>query len=226
MITGMITNWILTIWMVLVGAWYQDEIPIFRGGQRALEAFIEEKIVYPGYSKQNCIQGTIEVAFKLTSEGRVVNTQVQKGLGIDLDDEALRIVRLTSGNWVVPKGFDTTNVMVIPISFSLTDYNCGNRTAKEIREAINNYKAQEELTGAITNFYAKKESGSYNAGDEQKIEQLKEQLGYDDEYIDQVIKQAEQKIKQGDKEGACEDLQFIKKIGSNRADKLIEATCR
>lgn len=222
----MIINWIL-IWLtslfVVPGS---ENIPVFKGGHRALENFISGHIVYPGYSKQNWIQGTVQVSFNLTHKGKVFGQKIHKGFGIDLDDEALRIIRLTSGKWVVPAGFDTTSTMTIPITFSLQDYNCAGRSQSDIRDAINAYRAQEELAGAITNFYEKKETGNYSPGDEQKIEKLKEQLGYNDEFIADLISQAKRKIKQGDKEGACEDLKFIKKIGSNQADELIKENCK
>ncbi len=222
----MMLSRILILLIPVFSSFNMDEVPVFKGGKRGLESFVSESLIYPEYSKQNCIQGTIQVSFKLTKKGRVFDSKVQKGYGIDLDDEALRIIRLTSGKWLVPASFDTTSALVIPINFSLREYNCTSRSDREIREAINAYRAQEELTGAITNFYEKKQSGKYSPEDEQKISQLKEQLGYNDEYISRVIKQAQHKLKQGDKEGACEDLQFIRKIGSNKADKLIEINCR
>ncbi|MGX5688568.1 energy transducer TonB family protein [Arcticibacter tournemirensis] len=222
----MILTWILLLWTSFFASFKQEEGPAFKGGRKDMAKFISENLIYPGFSKQNCIQGTIEVSFKLTREGKVFGSKVQKGMGIDLDEEALRIVRLTSGKWNMPASFDTTTVLVMPVSFSLSDSNCATRSPAEIRDAINAYRAQEELTGAITNFYAKREQNNFSAEDEQKILRLKEQLGYDDEFIDDLIEQARKKLKQGDKDGACEDLQFIRKIGSNKADRLIEASCK
>lgn len=222
----MILTWILILWTSFAAGFQQEDKPVFKGGRKGMASFISENLIYPGFSKQNCIQGTIEVSFKLTREGKVFGSKVQKGMGIDLDEEALRIVRLTSGKWNIPASFDTNSVFVMPVSFSLSDSNCANRSPAEIRDAINAYRAQEELTGAITNFYAKRQDGNYSAEDEQKILHLKEQLGYDDEFIDNLIQQARKKLKQGDKEGACEDLQFVRKLGSNKADDLIEASCR
>lgn len=221
----MILNWLLILWTAFFSSVNNDERPAFKGGKKGIESFISENLIYPAYSRQNCIQGTIQVGFKLNGAGRVIDAKVQKGFGIDLDEEALRIVRLSSGKWMVPEGFDTSNVMVLPVTFALQGYNCDSRPAKEIQEAINAYRAQEELTGAITNFYERRQPGKYTARDEQKIIQLKEQLGYDEDFIDNVIAQAKKKLKQGDKEGACDDLQFVKKIGSDKADELISKYC-
>lgn len=222
----MTLNWILLLLTSLFASAGQGDVPSFKGGRKGLQSFISQNLIYPGYSKQNCIQGTIEVSFRLTRTGHVSDSRIQNGLGIDLDEEALRIVRLSSGKWIVPDDFDTTNVMVMPVSFSLTDYGCAGRSAKQVKEAIHAYRAQEELTAAITNFYSQRQPGKYSSEDEQKIIQLKEQLGIDESYIDDLFKQAVKKLKQGDKQGACEDLHFIKNLGSSKADKMIEANCK
>lgn len=220
----MILNWLLVVCLTLFDQPGGDQ-PSFRGGKRGMQTFISQNLIYPGYSRQNCIQGTIEVSFRLGRNGQVYGSRVEKGLGVDLDDEALRIVRLSSGKWLVPAGFDTTSIMTMPVTFSLSDRGCLTQSPKDIRNAINAYRAQQELTAAITNFYSQKEKGKYTEDDEKKIMQLKEQLGYNEEYIDEVIEQAQKKLRQGDKEGACEDLRFVKKLGSSKADRLIESSC-
>ncbi|WP_040300530.1 energy transducer TonB, partial [Arcticibacter svalbardensis] len=201
------------------------ENPSFKGGKSGLSDFINQNMIYPGYSKQNCIEGIIEVSFRLNSQGRIIESRVKKGLGIDLDDEALRLIRLTSGKWTIPAQYDTTSVITLPVNFSLRQFNCW-RSASEIKAAIDAYKAQGYLSDAVITYYEKKDKGNYNAKDEQKILQLKEELGYDDDFISNVIDQAKQKIKQNDQDGACKDLQFVRKIGSNKADKLIATYCK
>ncbi len=69
--------------------------PHFKGGDEALSFFLKEHLVYPDYSKQNCISGTIQVSFNVDRAGKVYGVKVYKGMGIDLDDEALRVVGLT-----------------------------------------------------------------------------------------------------------------------------------
>ncbi len=75
--------------------------PEFKGGQKALGTFIANSLIYPDYSKMNCLQGTVVVNFKLTGSGRVFNSGIESGFGTDLDEEALRIIQLTSGKWSV-----------------------------------------------------------------------------------------------------------------------------
>lgn len=204
---------------------FQDQ-PTFKGGQKNLFSFIGSNLIYPEYSKQNCLQGTVNVSFKLNNQGRIFDSEVQKGFGTDLDDEALRIVRLTSGRWIVPVGYDTTTAMVLPVNFSLKNYNCESRSKDDLRNAITAYHSRLDLTRAIFNFYDKKAAGETNVQDESEIVALKMQLGYNEKYIERLYRQALRKIKQGDKESACEDLNDVRRLGSDMAQKSIAENCR
>jgi TonB family protein len=204
---------------------FAEEVPQFKGGKKGLDYFITRNIVYPVYSQQNCIQGTVQVRFRLNPAGRVYDSAVEKGYGTDLDDEALRVVRMTSGKWTVPASYDTTQFIVMPINFSLREYGCDARSSDDINAAITAYKARQSLIGAVLNFYDKRSTGNFTREDELHIEGLKAQLGFDDKFYAQVVRAAQQKLKQGDRQGACEDLNFVKKLGSTRADDLLKANC-
>ncbi|MBC7914841.1 MAG: energy transducer TonB [Pyrinomonadaceae bacterium] len=221
----MALNWVLLILFSASGFFGSEEVPEFKGGNKNLTSFITRSLIYPEYSKQNCLQGTVNISFQLNSKGRIFGSKVQKGFGTDLDKEALRIVRLTSGRWSVPGTFDTTQSIVIPINFTLKEYDCHQSSAIDIKEAIAAYQAHEDLTKAVFNFYEKKGEGTYAATDEAKISELKQQLGYDERFNDRLLKQALLKLKQGDKEGACEDFHFIRKLGSEKTKKFITDNC-
>lgn len=220
----MALNLILIVWLSVFSI--QDNgVPSFKGGERSLSSFISRSLIYPEYSKQNCLQGTVNISFQLTRNGIIFNSKVEKGFGIDLDDEALRIVRLTSGKWIVPVSFDTVQSIVIPINFSLKDFDCNRRSAEDAKQAIAAYKARLDLSNAIINFYEKKSTQAYSAADENRIQALKQQLGYDDKFFSSLFKQAQQKLRQGDKEGACEDFNLIRRLGSDMAQKAIVDNC-
>lgn len=221
----MLLNYLTFIFSLFLGLINLQDRPAFKGGKSRLDSFIANTIIYPEYSKYNCLQGAVLISFQLDKKGRIFNSKVERGFGLDLDEEALRVIRLTSGKWIVPASFDTTQFLSIPIDFSLREYACESRSKEEITEAINAYKARKELTNAVINFYSQKETSKSREG-EQKIFELKEQLGYTDTFIERVIRQANQKLKQGDKESACEDLLFIKHIGSDKADKLLALHCQ
>jgi len=200
--------------------------PAFKGGEQAFATFLKNNIVYPEYSSKNCISGTIDVAFRITKSGRVVDATVQRGLGIDLDDEALRIIKLTSGKWTVPADYNENTRLVQPVRFSPDLTNCGALpNVNDMQAAINSYKIRQELENAVTNYYSNKYQGKADTSKEATIINLKKQLGFDDELINDLLKQADKKLKQGDKEGACTDWTFIRNIGSNRADGFISKYC-
>lgn len=216
----------LLIILIRLAGIFQSDQPQFKGGQDNLHAFIKNNLIYPEYSRENCLQGTINVSFKLNKNGRIYDSEVQKGFGIDLDLEALRIVRLSSGKWIIPPGYDTTTALVLPVNFSLKNYDCEQRDRDQINAAISAYHARTDLTRAILNFYDKKSAGEANPREEPEILSLKEQLGYNDKYIARLYKQALRKLKQGDKESACEDFDLVRRLGSDIADKSIEENCR
>ncbi|PST85205.1 energy transducer TonB [Pedobacter yulinensis] len=200
--------------------------PVFRTGKHTLESFLASNTVYPAYSRQNCIGGTVVVAFKLDKKGDVFSSRVVRGVGTDLDDEALRLVRMTRGKWSLPAGFDTTTLVSVPVNFKVSGANCDQKSVAEIRQAIQAYRNEQELTNAVLNYYRNKEQGKAPAGEEQRIRSIQQELGYDDEYYDQRISAGLKKIKQGDHEGACEDFRFVKYMGSSKADTHLEKYCR
>lgn len=216
----------IKIWIIAFSSLFQTDDPTYKGGTTALNNFISSNLIYPSFSKNNCIQGTIYVAFQVDKNGIVFNSQVQKGLGVDLDDEALRLVRVTSNNWIIPTNHNINTRLVIPVNFSLKNYNCNERSNDQIKNAITLYQSRLALERAVTNYYKNKSEGKANEQNEAEIIVLKTELGFDDKFIGQKLKEAKQKIKQGDKEGACESLYFVKYTGSNAADLLIAENCK
>lgn len=197
----------------------------FKGGPNALDAFIANHIVYPEYSRQNCIGAPIKVAFKVDQKGNVNDVRVQQGLGIDLDDEAVRVVKLTSGQWLVPANYNTGNTIILPINFAPDYSRC--QTAETNRDqAITAYKNRQALEDAITNYYKNKYEGKADPAKESDILRLKQQLGFDDTFISGLLDEANAKLQQGDKEGACHDWTFIHNIGSDKADTYLARYCK
>jgi TonB family protein len=197
--------------------------PKLKGG---LESFILNNNVYPLYSLQNCIDGTVTIAFKLNKKGEVYYSEIRKGIGTDLDDEALRLIRMSSGKWIVPADHDTTLSVIAPMRFNITSEDCRNKSREEIKQAIEAYKINEGMTSAVLNFYRNKEKGSaYTQEEFTRIQLLKTSLGYDEAYLKKRIEEGMKKLKQKDKEGACEDFLFVKHMGSALADELLAKYC-
>lgn len=214
------------IWLVGFSSLFATDEPTFKGGNTALNSFITSRLIYPTFSKNNCLQGTIYVAFSIKKTGEIYNSKVQKGMGIDLDKEALRLVRLTNGKWELTENHDEKLQLVIPVNFTLQNYNCNQRSPDQINQAKELYRNRLALENAILSFYKNKESGNANQANELEIIKFKAELGFDDDFISRKLREGKQKLKQGDKESACEDLYFVKYLGSTLADELIAEHCK
>jgi TonB family protein len=217
---------VLKIVLIVLQVSFSQDQPSFKGGNSELDYFIQNKMIYPNYAKNNCLEGVVNVSFNVNSVGEVSNAKVVKGTGVDLDQEAIRIIRLTSGKWEVPVGFNLNNKLIIPIKFSLKNYGCNDISKEQINLAIANYKANVALQNVVINYYQNKEKGKVNEQNEAEILQIKAELGFDDNFINTKLREAKQKLRQGDQIGACETLYFVKYIGSNAADKMIAETCK
>ncbi|WP_316755710.1 TonB family protein [Pedobacter aquatilis] len=196
----------------------------FKSGPSGFASFLKNNTIYPPFSKQNCIQGTVNVSFKLDQSGKVYSSKITKGIISELNDEALRLVRMSSGKWQVPAGYDTTISVVVPVNFKLSGYDCEGKSKADIKAAIVSYEAEEGLTNAVINFYKNKDQATPEQ--EAQILAIKSQLGIDDEYLDVLIKTALKKIKQGDKQGACEDFNLVKNLGSDKANDYLSKYCK
>lgn len=214
---------ILAVFLILVSFSVKAQQPQLKGG---LSAFLKDNTIYPAYSLHNCIQGTVKVGFKVNAKGDVYFTEITNGIGADLDEEALRLIKMSSGKWEVPIAHDTTTLIVVPVNFALNGYDCEQKSKAEIALAIKSYKDQEEIKYAIINFYRNKEKGVAKPEDEARILKLKEEIGIDEDYLDDKIETALKKYKQGDRQGACEDFNFVKYMGSDKANDWLNKYCK
>ncbi len=218
--------YLFILFQSFVGAFFTEDQPQFKGGQGALNNFLSQNLIYPDYSKQNCISGTVQVSFNIDLNNKPVNVKVQQGFGVDLDDEAVRLVKMTAGKWILPADHDLSTTLILPVNFNLSDSRCGLRNRNDMEQAITAYKAREALVDAVTNYYKNKYLGKADTAKEAEILALKKQLGLDDDYADELINQASTKLKQGDREGACEDWNFVRNIGSDKADAMLAKYCK
>jgi TonB family protein len=199
--------------------------PVFKGGEQALAAFLKHHIVYPEFSSKYCIDGVVRVSFRVDKAGTVSNVKAYDGLGIDLDDEAVRVVKMTTGQWILPPNTQVAS-LTLPIRFYPNAANCKQANKMSRDQAVIAYRARQEQENAVTNYYENKYLGKADTTKENYILALKKQLEFDDELIDQQLEQAAEKLKQGDREGACTQWKFIRNIGSNRADKFLAQYCK
>jgi Ca-activated chloride channel family protein len=98
-----------------------EKMPEFIGGQKGLEAFKNACLLYPKTAWENGINGTVYVSFTIDIKGNVSNVKVLRGIGGGCDEEAIRIIKLSSGKWIpgTRSGKPVKVKMTIPIKFTL-----------------------------------------------------------------------------------------------------------
>lgn len=118
--------------------------PVFTGGQDALMKHLIDNLKYPVSAQQMQIEGRVLVQFVVMSDGTVDNVHIVKSakdkatstLRVkdkvysakqqneaikSLDDEAMRVVKLTAGKWTpgMQKGENVNVRFTLPITYRL-----------------------------------------------------------------------------------------------------------
>lgn len=68
-------------------------MPSFPGGDAALIKYLNDHMIYPEQAKNDGIQGKVIVQFVVTKDGSVGEAKVSRGVDINLDREAIRLVK-------------------------------------------------------------------------------------------------------------------------------------
>jgi len=97
-----------------------NQNPEFPGGLNEFYKFLSNGIRYPRNARKNKIQGRIDVSFTVETDGSLTNIQVSHGVSLDLDDEALRLIK-SSPKWKpgIKNGKLIPVKYSVPINFSL-----------------------------------------------------------------------------------------------------------
>lgn len=73
----------------------------YKGGSKALEAFVLENLKYPQEAFDKGIEGTIHAKYDINQRGKVTKIKLYNSIGYGCDEEAKRVIRLLQ--FVVPK---------------------------------------------------------------------------------------------------------------------------
>jgi TonB family protein len=96
-----------------------EEQPEYKGGMAALYAFFDRNLKYPKEAKRKGTRGRVYVSFVIGKNGEIDNVSTFRSLGDGCDEEAERLIALTSGNWIPGKqmGKPVRVKMTLPIRF-------------------------------------------------------------------------------------------------------------
>lgn len=97
-----------------------EQMPMFRGGDRGLKAFLAENIRYPSECVLKGIEGRVILNMIIERDGSVSHIEVKKGVHPLLDEEAVRVASLMP-KWMPGKQMGTAVRVnfTLPVSFSL-----------------------------------------------------------------------------------------------------------
>ena len=95
-----------------------EVMPSFRGGQKALMAYLAENVQYPKDMEDTCAQGRVVVSFVVERDGSITEPKVVSSVSQALDKEALRVVNAMP-KWMPGKqnGNAVRVKYVLPITF-------------------------------------------------------------------------------------------------------------
>lgn len=71
-----------------------EEIPVYVGGYKEMSNFIIKNLNYPKSLEKTSVSGKVFIGFSVESDGKLIDFTVIKGVHPDLDNEALRVVKL------------------------------------------------------------------------------------------------------------------------------------
>lgn len=78
---------------------YVEQMPEYNGGSEAFLTMIYDSLTYPTDAAAAKQTGITKVRFIVRPDGTIQDAQTLFKLGYGLDEEAVRIVKLSSGNW-------------------------------------------------------------------------------------------------------------------------------
>lgn len=93
----------------------------FKGGMQALGQLLSQTLRYPPDAQRSRVQGRAFVSFTINTDGSVVDIHVLNKLGFGIDEEAVWVVKNTSGRWTpgMQRGEAIPVKYNLPINFTL-----------------------------------------------------------------------------------------------------------
>ena len=98
-----------------------DKIPEYQKGVADMFKFIGANIHYPETARKNNIEGTIYIGFVVEKDGKISNFKLKRGVDPELNEEAMRVLKLMSGSWLagIYQDKKVRVAYTLPIKFKL-----------------------------------------------------------------------------------------------------------
>ena len=100
---------------------YRDNNAHYKSGEAELMPFLGSVIQYPQEAYEKGITGTVYVTFQVDKTGAVQGIKILRSVDEALDQEALRVVKLTAADWkpATFEGEKVNQTLTLPINFQI-----------------------------------------------------------------------------------------------------------
>jgi periplasmic protein TonB len=98
-----------------------EVLPVFPGGQDALQSYITDHLQYPDDALSSNVEGTVHIQFAVDEQGNISNAKaIGNKLGYGLEEEAVKVVS-GMGKWTpgMIKGKKVKAWYTLPVTYSL-----------------------------------------------------------------------------------------------------------
>jgi TonB family protein len=183
-----------------------ETLPKFKGGEDEMRKFLATNVVYPSRARDNCKTGIVVLGFTITASGDIDSIEVINSIDKDLDAEAIRVAKLSSGMWTPYMRNDTAfnTRFTMPINFTMLNAGCKDNDYY-YNEGVE-FMKEQKYDEAFLSFTKAMKLNPFDM---------------DAHYNCAVVK-----IKTKDFETACLYLKKMQESGSKLGDELIEKYCK
>ncbi|MEL6558122.1 MAG: energy transducer TonB [Bacteroidota bacterium] len=92
---------------------------MFKHGREQLYNFLGNAVKYPVNARKLGVSGNVHLRFQINRDGAISKIVVTNGLGLGCDQEAIRVISLTSGQWLPAQfnGNPVHSIVELPVRF-------------------------------------------------------------------------------------------------------------
>jgi TonB family protein len=127
--------------------------PEYKGGVAAFQKYIMNEIKYPLQARQAGLEGRVDVQFVVEKDGSLSEVQAIKGIGVDCDKEAVRVLQNAPAFKPGTQNGKPVRVrMVVPIVFKLNEGKINPDKSKQGMVIIEDVQSRNEKFKVDANY--------------------------------------------------------------------------
>ena len=119
----------------------------YPGGDKAMDKFITENLLYPEEALRNKVEGTVTIEIDIDVYGKVIVSRIVHSVGYGCDEEAKRLVSLLHFEKKKYRGLRVTHHRTLHIHFRL------HTASPPVQQLSYQYKESEKKSPAKTYNY-------------------------------------------------------------------------